>query len=206
MTAPYKSWMMRVHERGSEYSNPDFGELVIGIRPDGNEGWTFHERQGGGQVIVPFAYIQQKLFIGLLQEKRELQEGMVLNVPRGFSDGTLPWINAMREESEEVGFIYASNRIHQLPGECGNPNSAFFLTNKGEGVKFFAFMVAEKELEEVGEVWSMKPAYQIKRNLLLPVSDERIYGLRFFKWQVAAQVGDMFSNAAVARLLAATKG
>ena len=77
MSVLQQPWRMEVHERGAKYSHPDFGELIIGIRPDGVEGWTFHERNGGGQIIVPFAFVQKKLFVGLLRELRKLQGDLI---------------------------------------------------------------------------------------------------------------------------------
>lgn len=195
-------WSLQNSPNGTEYVHPDFGELHIGVRPDGNIGWTFHEKRGGGQVIVPFTFIGRTLFIGLLREVRQLQGGVVFNVPRGFSNGGTPEEDAIQEEGEEVGFLYTKSRIYKLPGEYGNPNSSFFVTEDSEGVMFYAYRLLEQEMEEVREAWWIKPVYQIKRNLLLPTSEDNIQGLRFLHWTVAARAGDMFSNAAVARLLA----
>ena len=170
--------------------------------------WGGASTKEGGAVIIPYATIQSTLFVGLLKEHRVLRGRVVLNVPRGFLSGASALQTANREQDEEVGFLDATPRIHQLPGNPANPNSAFFETRVGEGVRFFAFMLRENELEETREETiegAEDKVFQIKRNLVAPLTVEEngsILGLLFYRWTVAAKIGDMFSNAAVARLLA----
>lgn len=205
-------WLIRISENPAEYvhfEHPQFGELKIGQRSDGHMGWTFHEPGGGGSVIVPYTILKGTLFVGLLKEYRPLRGGVTLNVPRGFLGGCKPLEAAWREQDEEVGFIDGTIRIGQLPGNPANPNSAFFETRAGEGVHFFAFMLHANELEEITEECvegAEGKVFAIKRNLMSPTAEEaNILDVRFYKWTVAAKVGDMFTNAAVARLLAMLK-
>lgn len=201
-------WSLEVDDHHIRLVNPLFGELKIGGRPEGFAGWSFHEHGGGGVVIIPYAMIQNVLFVGLLKEHRALRGGIVLNAPRGFLNDTSALKTANREQEEEIGFLNAMVRMHQLPGNPANPNSAFFETEINEGVRFFAFMLQENELEETHKdsvEGTEGRVFQVKRNLVAPLAVEEnssILGLLFYRWTVAAKIGDMFSNAAVARLLA----
>ncbi len=183
-------------------SHPKFGELNHGLTPGGWDGWSFHEIGGGGSVTVPFSVINDQLYVGVVEQNRPNQGGNVLNTPRGFLDpGEKHFEAAIREAGEELGVDdnRIEERIFRLDGDPMNPNSTFFETaEEGEGVKLFAFSVLESELQNDGD------GYIFREDSLKPASKaaEGILKCRMIPWKQAAQLGDMFTVAAVGRLLA----
>lgn len=182
-----------------ELRHPRYGTLFYGKSPSGNyDQWSFHEAGGGGSVTVPFALINGALYIGVVRQPRPLQDrnNAVLNVPRGFLDpGETHFQAAERESEEELG-IPATFR---LPGDPANPNSTFFETwGEGEGVRFFGLEVNQNFLVAENDEYLLNP------RLVKPVSKpaEGIMGARFISWQKAALLGDMFTRAGVASLIA----
>lgn len=183
--------------------NPKFGELNYGLTPGGYDAWSFREVAGGGVVTIPFSIIDGDIYVGLVEQMRHNQGGKIWNVARGFlNPGETNFQALIREYEEEVRYAGPDKRIKPLEGENMNPNSAFFETpEKTDGVKFFSLEVLPSQLEldiELG-------AYRFKAGLLQPTNRqaELIYNSRFFSWRTAVQVGDMFTIAAVGRLLAA---
>lgn len=160
--------------------------------------WGFEEPGGGGSVLVPYSLVSGVLHIGCVRQPRPFQSvEPVWNVPRGFLEpGETHFQTAAREGGEELGFG-DSERIFALPGQPGNPNSTFFVTLAG-GVRYFAVRFSEKELTQVQD------GFVFDKGVVKPVSKdaERIMGCEFFPWYQVAQLGDQFSNTAVARLLA----
>jgi ADP-ribose pyrophosphatase YjhB (NUDIX family) len=184
-------------------SNPKFGVVAYGLTSPGYDGWSFHEIGGGGSVIVPYASIEKQLYIGVLEQARHNQGGKILNVPRGFLDpGESHFEAAKREFTEEVG-VNAPVNVVSLPGEPMNPNSAFFETPEPEeGVKCFSvhFHSAQLEKSETGYRFRdgvVKPNAESKAAKLA----EQILGCRFIPYAKALQLGDMFTVAAVGRLI-----
>jgi len=182
--------------------NPRFGRLTYGLTPGGWDGWSFSEIGGGGAVTVPFCQFGANLLVGVLEQNRPNQGGMVLNVPRGFLEpGEKHFEAAIREASEELGMSDAQigERIFRLDGRPMNPNSAFFETiGDDTGVKFYAFKVCEGEILKEGDNYTLNPT-------VLKAVSKAAQGMmkcRFIYWQEAVQLGDMFTVAAVARLLA----
>lgn len=175
-----------------------FGTLEYGLTKGGWDGWTFHELGGGGSVIVPYANINGQLFVGLVWQNRPNQGGNVWNVPRGFlAFGENHFGSAVQELEQEVG--YRSMELRLLEGKPMNPNSAFFVTEGDEGVRAYALEIREDELVNNGaDGWAFNP------QILKPISKsaELIFGCRFFPWEQATEVGDMFTLAAIARLRA----
>lgn len=190
-----------------QLSNPNFGEWAYGLTRGGWDGWAFHEVGGGGSVVIPFVVVKGELYIGLLRQERPNQGGEVWNVPRGFlKPGEGHFAAAKREFKEEAGLADIKKRLLLLEGEPANPNSAFFVTSKPtEGVKFYAFEVLEEEVEPITLIpLSTEAIYRLKKGMVKPVSKqaEEILSCRFHRWQRVARLGDMFTLAALARLVA----
>ncbi len=190
-----------------------YGVLRYGMTPGGYDGWSFHEVGGGGTVILPYAVVNGQPYVGLLHEKRHNQGGMVWNCPRGFLNSATEnhFEAAQRELAEELftehSLDVTKTKVEPLDGEPGNCNSAFFETpSAGEGLKYFAAKFHPAVLQDDGN-----GGYVFKTGFLQPDSKldaaqkgmgEKILKSRFVHWKEAARVSDLFTNAAVARLLA----
>jgi len=178
-----------------------FGTLNYGWTPAGHDGWTFREAAGGGVVIIPYVLKSEQLLIGVIEQMRPLQGGQVWNVPRGFRDASeQPLSAAKRELREETGL--AGGEVFCLEGRPVNPNSAFVETPDPEmGVQFFAVPLPEDALVELESNWYLRQS----TGAIVPITEpdlEQIGELRFLDWTEAAKLGDMFTLAAISRLLA----
>lgn len=185
--------------------HPAFGTLSYGLTAAGYDGWTFHEPGGGGAVIVPFVRGERGVLVGLIEQSRPHQGGRVLQVPRGFIDpGESHAEAARRELLEEMG-IGGNATLAELPGEPANPNSTFFETAApGEGVRFFGLEVPRASV--VGGPARMTFAAGVvdaSRRARRQRLAEQIGVAVFLPWREASRLGDMFTVAGVARLLAA---
>lgn len=185
--------------------HPRLGTLTYGATPLGYDSWSFHEHGGGGSVTLPFIVANDVVFVGVVRQLRSNQGGKVWNAPRGFLDPSEERAQgAAREVTEEFGLLGQMALVFPLPGQPGNPNSAFFETwAEGEGVSFFGLKI-DAALTEPAEngfrfkpgVLDQSPAGQQER------ITEMIGEALFIPWFEAARLGDLFTNAAVARLLA----
>lgn len=178
-----------------------FGELNYGMSSVGYDGWSWKEPGGGGSVTIPYAKINGGLHLGVVKQMRHNQGGEVLNVPRGFLDPKETHFQAAeRELAEETGIAPVAASLVALPGDPMNPNSTFFETVEPcEGVKFFVCKVSQDALKRESDgVWVFK------HGIVKPVSKaaEGIVKCMFIYWKEAAKLSDMFTVAAVARLLA----
>lgn len=185
--------------------HPKLGTLSYGETPAGYDGWAFHEEGGGGAVTLPFSFVGGALWVGLVHQRRHNQGGDVWNAPRGFLDpGERHADAAARELAEETGFAVDAGRVLGLPGAKGNPNSAFFETwGEGEGIGFFALEVSPDDLTPDGEGFTFRAErVAAAQHSGGSAAAEMIWRARFFPWAEAAGVGDLLTNAAVARLLA----
>ena len=209
-----RNWKVYVNGKLVEHvshvvvEHPKLGCLTYGESPLGYDGWSFRETGGGGSVILPFAIVDDQLYIGVVKQRRPNQGGDVWNVPRGFLEpGEDRASGASRELAEEFGLSADVSDIFPLPGKPGNPNSAFFETwAKGEGVTFYGIAVDPGLLMRADGALQLKPGVQdnspAARQSRLA---EQIRQARFIPWEDAAQLGDLFTNAGVARLLVALR-
>ncbi len=134
------------------------GQLVYGRNPaSGRDQWAYHERGGGGSITLPFAILDDELYIAVVQQNRPLQsDGPALNTVRGFLDpGRTHFETAAAELSQELGLMAGPI---ELPGPGNNPNSAFFETRGGgEGVSFWAVPVPAGLLERTDDPLCRQP-------------------------------------------------
>lgn len=179
-------------------------EVPYGLTPAGYDCLSIHSPGGGGSVIVPFSIYEGEVLIGMVYQKRFNQGGDVWNLPRGFVNPNETHINAAKREFiEETGI---ENEKFDFPvillnGPL-NPDSAWFKTDKeGEGVKFFSVLIPGELLaREEGNTYKWALG---EDNLLSQATKEAesIFKCRFFPWQEAMHVSDMFTCAGVGRLI-----
>ncbi|HOF79345.1 MAG TPA: NUDIX domain-containing protein [bacterium] len=166
---------------------------------------AFEEAGRGGAVIVPFFCLKDgqvvapnqlydELYIGVVEQYRNKQGGMVLNVPRGFvkQGGEPHEAAAKREIFEETGLIAEP---FLLPGHNLNPNSAFFETGEDGGCRIYAIVLSPEQvaIDDDG-------IHLITDNI--PEDSREIIGkCRFIPAHEVSQLGDMFSVAAESRLI-----
>ncbi len=204
-----RKWTVRINgvpqldAVSAEISAPQFGAVRYGMTVAGYDGWSFAEVGGGGSTIIPFCIDGGRLLIGTIREVRHNLGGEVANVPRGFVDaGETHLAAARRELAEETGFH--SDRVFSLQGDPVNCNSAFFETPARDlGVRFFAVEVPVEMLERredaIGfraSVIASDPGDEARRR------NDGIGKTEFVEWTQAAGYRDMFTIAAIGRLLA----
>jgi hypothetical protein len=163
--------------------------------------WVFEEPGGGGSILLPY-FIDENgnLLVGLAWEARpfESRRSEVLNAPRIFMD---PHENHFKASTRlahlETGYIPPEGRIHPLDSIGKNPNSSFFITNKGDyhGCHFFGLPMIREEIDFSGS----RP--KIKKGDLIPESQpgQKVMKCNFFPY-LEVEVGDMFSHTAISLL------
>lgn len=204
--APDQRWTLSID--GEKLSLPPaqlclsspFGTLLYGLGPAGYPTWSFQEVGSGGSVVIPYLLEERELFIGVVEQYRPNQGGVVFNLVRGFVEPGKDHIETARAElAEETGLINWDQRLVALDGPGLNPNSTFFVTLGAEaGVRYFALRVFPEEIEGQG------PRRRFKTGLQRPLKHqlEQIYGAVFLPWTEAATLQDGYTAAGVARLLA----
>lgn len=173
-----------------------WGELSFGQRLDTGrvstcEGWLWHETNGGGAVLLPYARVEGELMIGLILEDRpNLGEKPVFCAIGGGVDvGESHRDAAVRESYEETsGHVFGE--IFQLPGLGGVQDRLYYICDHAtEGVRSFA---VETLVECVDGIY---------RPVALP-GNKPICNVRFFPWKVAAKVTpDLIARGAILQLL-----
>lgn len=115
----------------------------------GYDVWKFHEPGGGGSVTVPYAWIENQLYLGVVKQNRPNLGGIFDELPRGFLNiGETHMEGAIREGSEELATPIDPDSVFEI-GREKNPNSAFLDTSRpGEGVSFIAFELTEDQIEK----------------------------------------------------------
>jgi hypothetical protein len=180
-----------------------FGKLEYGLHPFGYDTICFEETGGGGVVVIPYFIAHDhddEIWVGLVRQKRPFQsKEPVLNAPRGFRDlNEGPIEAAMRETAEEIGGKILTSTLSELPGEPVNPNSTFFATGDGGGVRFFKLEVTEEWLKhDPNGGYRFREELKATKAALL----ERILGAVFVPAKEALKLADGFTIIAVARLL-----
>ena len=187
--------------------NERYGEVYYGSA-GAYDSWCFMEIGGGGSVTVAYFVYQNRLYVGMVEQNRANQGGFVKNVTRGFLDpGEKHMETAIREFTEEMGYVDPNERMGEFESEPANPNSTFFVTNdEGEGVHFFPFEVymSEVELDIDAEVECPRGlVWKFRDDVLHPVDKvaELILGSRFYPVEYAVQQADMFTKAVIGELL-----
>lgn len=196
-----------VKKYGHLAAKSKFGLMNIGLIMAGGQHITIQDINSGGSVIIPFVIIQNqqvislkqlnkrksyKVYAGLIEQLRDMQGGLIWNVPRGYAEkGDRGHQTATRELAEETGL---AGKVFLLPGHPLNPNSTYFETGSSDGVKIYAINLGPD-----------KAAWQIKRVVLLDNPQptevyEKISQCQFFPLAELSQLGDMFSVAAESRL------
>ena len=210
------TWIWRLYINGKpvDMSNvrhvalkSQFGVINFGADEKlGYNSVAFEETGRGGAIIVPFVCLNGRqvvrpdqphdsLLVGVIEQYRNKQGGMVLNVPRGFvQEGEEHDETATRELVEETGL---QGRPFLLPGHPLNPNSAFFETGADGGCKVYGFCLTadQVEIDITGVV------FPITDELPADKTGELIGKCRFIPIAEALRLGDMFSVAGAARLL-----
>jgi 8-oxo-dGTP pyrophosphatase MutT (NUDIX family) len=185
-----------------ELENRSFGKITYGLTRGGYDSWSFREA-AGGVVLVLYAWVDDVLHVGVVEQLRHNQGGRVLNVPRGFGErGETRSEAAARELSEETGLTAEDVSIAPLPGSPVNPDSAFFeTTTTDDGIQFFAGQIPTAQLDRRDDQIVLRAA-----RLAHGAAEEQLSHVFFIPWFQAAALADMFSVAAVGRLLAALVG
>jgi hypothetical protein len=120
-----------------------FGELPFGLRPEGYDGWAFHETGGGGAVTLPYTVMDgDALYVGLIKENRPNMGGEQLCIVGGFiAPGETHAAAQVRGADEEAGLNSAS--AVELPGLPFCSNRLFFVADpaKGEGMHAYALEI-----------------------------------------------------------------
>lgn len=178
-----------------------FGLLRWGKTAVGYDSWGFEEPGGGGTVLVPFVKSGTgDLLIGVVEQMRPFQsEKLILNLPRGFLEIGLNHFESAVTELHEEFAVVSGERVFLQPGDSGNPNSTFFVTlGEEKGVKYYGVQFYESEIEQINGI------HVLSRKVVSPQTPaaEKIIGSQFVPWQVAATVGDLFTNSGTVRLMA----
>ncbi len=188
--------------------NGRFGTFTYGLDPAGYDRWGFREIGGGGSVIVPYAVAAgNQVLVGVVLQNRPGQGGKVWNVPRGFLAPEESHFEAAKREAGEEFDGAERGQVIELRGEPTNPNSTFFETcfehqGRPAGVRLFASRFGYKDLEYAAELngWRVRPGLYTAADPKNKLA-EQILGSRFIPWTEAVQLGDLFTVAAVGRLM-----
>jgi 8-oxo-dGTP pyrophosphatase MutT (NUDIX family) len=202
----HRGWEVRVANGDSvrppqlTLRQPGLGVTVAyGWTPGGFDGVVIRQDRGG-VVIVPFVEMGSQLYIGVVEQKRSLQqrEGVVLNVPRGFRGDEEAMKGARRELVEEVGI--SPDLIIELGGQPTNPNSTFFDTSGGDeqGDRYFGVWLTPDQVVLEADVYRLRPDL-IHENKAHRVA-ECIGRCRFIPWEQAIDLADTFTVVAAARV------
>lgn len=189
--------------------------ISYGQQPEGYDGFSIREQNGGGSVTVPYFWKDGNLYVGAIKQERKKMGGYSVEVSRGFSIPTeTNEQTARREFAEETGVRESlASRIKLLAKKGTNMNSTFFVAdrNKGEGVKFFGLEVKPEEVEQAlaSSKDPRRRVYKFTPKLQGEITEvnEKIKpeGIRFFHAGVLINSSDAFTKVAIGELLARRK-
>lgn len=183
-----------------------FGTLQYGMTSRLYDTWAYEEvnRGSAGSVIVPYVVVSNHLYIGLVCQERHAMGGKVWGIPRGYKEKGETFLEtACREAGEELGFNLAE-RFIELSGSPVNPHGGFFVTlDENDGIRFFSLEIKANEvIEETTEYGRVFRLHKRTQEVTSKVG-EQIFDAKFFPWEEALQLKDMFTIAGIGRLLPA---
>jgi hypothetical protein len=158
-------------------------------------------REPGGVVSVYYTFLNGRLYIGLLRQMRPCQNmtDSILNVLRGYLEPGKSRVEQTFEKAENRVNNMVTFEVAELPGEQANGNNAWVETWGEHGNSQFAFTVpSELLVPGKGDFFVFDPA-TVKP---IDVAAEKVLGMEFHPWKVAARVGDDFTRAIVSSLMA----
>lgn len=173
-----------------------YGILYFGIREDNHVGWWWKETGGGGPITLPYAIINDELYVALVNEYRWNLGGRRWCAIGGFKkpDETNDIAQA-REAADEAGV----NTSHAVLSD-GYPfvsNRNYFVADCGfdEGIHAYLLEVPAEELKKYNS-----DSYQFK-NTFFGFNDRE--HIRFMHWRVAMiSTPDGIALAGIAKLIA----
>lgn len=169
--------------------------------------FAFEEVSHGGSIIIPFVCLNDRqivtppshfnqVLVGVIEQCRPKQGGVVLNCPRGFvgdSQAEDHEGGARRELNEETGM---SGQLILLPGHPLNPNSALFETGPDDGCRVYGLCLGPNQVAVNND-----GSVHVATDKLSHDAGEIIGKCRFIPATEASELGDMFTVAGVCRLL-----
>lgn len=186
-----------------ELSHPEYGRVIYGMygKDETFDSWAFEAINGS--FLIPYCWINRKLFVGLLWEKRpnmgDIEEFTLCVVGGGVEPDETYHEAIIREAEEEASLGRFKSFI--LPGKAVVVDRFRSIANvsRGEGLHFFACEVPLENLSKLDETH-----YKI---VGLPESEEKNTGkvgnVEFMPWWLAIEnTADTIALAAIARLLA----
>ena len=174
------------------------------VRSEGGEypGFFYTEGGGGGTGAVTYALIDGHLYIAVIEQQRVNMWPVAVHcMPGGYrAQNTTVQENADAEMGEEVTKHHRKvvDRSWELGGALGNFNRGLHATlNDGDGINFVAFEVKPEFLVQAGQHYVFQDGIAE-----VDPGTEKVQGVVFIHWTVAARISDMLMNVGVARLLA----
>lgn len=195
---PIHSLVMRLVVPGRANVQISYGfNPTIGAT--GNDDIT--RRELGGVISAYFTMMDGQLWVGMLNQKRPCQDlvDSVLNVIRAYYSPEKSRLSVATERAQERAGAPVSLLAVELPCDQGNNNNANVETHGGNGNTQFAFYVPPEML-----ILAPNGAYMFDDTVVTAFDPDagKILGLEFHPWKVAAKVGDDFTRAIVAPLMA----
>ncbi len=176
--------------------NSPYGNLKLGLRPEGFHGWAFKPGKGGAMTFPWTKTPTGEILIGLVHEYRpNMGPGKVWCPLGGFIDGEeAPEEAARREAIEEGGLDSLGSK--KLPGVQINADRLYYIMEEGDdwGMKAYGFQIPFESLESAGE-----EMWRAKKNVISHKKESELF---FLPWKKAILVSaDALALAGIARLL-----
>ncbi len=178
--------------------------ISYGKRPEGYDAFVTTEKGGGGSISVAYFFngehTRKNLHVAVIREMRNGR--VVLNLPRAFLKPGQQHLT-LAEETAKVEFgLDVPFKTNPL-GNALNSNSAWLLTNQGEGCRFFSLLVNKRALQLISGMGYFK-----FKNEVIPSDKEDVAGKRLVasifmpvsKILQNADMDDMFTVAGIGLL------